>query len=542
MGHKMVRQLLAAGLGVALVLSGTISLGSEGRGDFRVTALSDDALLDSLQHTGFNFFWTEANPSNGLIRDRSQSGSPCSIASLGFGLSAICIGIDHGWVTRDAGRQRILTALQTLWTKPQGSGATGFIGYRGLYYHFLDMTTGLRTWDSELSTIDTALLFAGVLDAKQYFTTGDPLDIQVRGLADSIYQRANWEFMRNSGPAIRMGWKPVTGYNGFGNWIGYNEAMILYILAIGSPTIPVPTFTWSSWTSGYSLQTQYGHNYVVFPPLFGHQYSHCWIDFRNIQDSYMSSHSSTYWKNSRHATLAQRAYCIANPGGWTGYGPNVWGLTASDTPTGYRARGAPPPQNDDGTITPTAPASSIVFAPEVVLPALHYLDETYGAQLWTQYGFRDAFNLHVNWWDPDIIGIDQGPIVIMIENYRTGRPWSRFMQNADVQTGLTRAGFLPAANVDVPPAADLTDAALQQCWPNPLRGAAWIPFRLPVSGRVRIALYDAAGRKLRTIVDGPRPAGPQTVSVDAAGLPNGLYWYELEFDGKRTSRRLTVLR
>jgi hypothetical protein len=505
-------------------------------------ALTEEALLDSLQKTAFKYFWTEANPSNGLIKDRNTPGSPCSIASLGFGLSAICIGIDHGWVSRDAGRQRILTALQTLWTGPQGSGNTGTIGNRGLYYHFLDMTTALRTWDSELSTIDTALLFAGILDAKQYFSTADPADVQVRSLSDSIYQRADWEFMRNSGPGIRMGWKPVGGFSSFGTWIGYNEAMILYLLALGSPTHPVPTFTWSTWTSGYSWQTQYGQTYVVFPPLFGHQYSHCWVDFRNIQDSYTRTQQTTYWKNSRRATLAQRSYCIANPGHWQGYGSNVWGITASDTPTGYRARGAPPPQNDDGTITPTAPASSIVFAPEVVLPALHHLDETYGAQLWTPYGFRDAFNLTVNWWDTDVIGIDQGPIILMIENFRTGAVWNRLRQNADLQLGLSRAGFLPASTVDVGTPTDLVEAILSQCAPNPLRGATWIPFRLPTSGKVELALYDAAGRRQRTLVDGVRPAGAQNVRLDATGLPSGVYWYRLEFNGQRTTRRLTVVR
>src|SRR2546426_1432676 len=199
---RRARPLLAL-LGVAAGLVLRVP-GAEG------ATLTTAALLDTLQHTAFDYFWNEANPANGLVKDRSTPGSPCSIAALGFGLTAVCAGIDHGWVTRDAGRNRVLAALQTLWTKPQGSGASGFIGYKGLYYHFLDMSTALRTWNSELSTIDTALLFAGVLDAKQYFSTSDPQDVQVRALADSIYYRANWEFMRNLNPGILMGWKPVT--------------------------------------------------------------------------------------------------------------------------------------------------------------------------------------------------------------------------------------------------------------------------------------------------------------------------------------------
>jgi len=509
-------------------------------GAARAEALTTAALLDTLQHTAFDYFWNQANPANGLIKDRSTSGSPCSIAALGFGLSAICIGIDHGWVTRDQGRARILTALQTLWNQPQGSGASGTIGYKGLYYHFLDMNTALRTWDSELSTIDTALLFAGILDAKQYFATADAGDVQVRALADSIYQRADWEFMRNLGPAIRMGWKPGTGFQGFGNWIGYNEAMILYILALGSPTHPVPASTWSAWTSGYSWQTQYGYTYVVFPPLFGHQYSHCWIDFFNIRDAYMQARGITYFENSRRATLAAREYCIANPGHFVGYGPNLWGLTASDDPiSGYAAHGAPPPQNDNGTITPTAAASSIAFAPEVVVPALHHMYDTYGAQLWSTYGFKDAFNLTRNWWDTDYLGIDEGPIILMIENYRNRGVWRRFLSNADIQLGLQRAGFGVAT--DVEPAA-IADVTLFQNVPNPVRGWTRIPFSLSAAGHVSLVLYDVSGRRVRELTDGPWAAGRHEVPLNAQGLASGVYYYRLELNGKQVQRRCAVIR
>ena len=247
-------------------------------------ALTTEALLDSLQYTAFRYFWYEANPTNGLVKDRSTPGSPCSIAATGFGLSAICIGIDHGWVSRADGRDRVLTTLNTFWTKPQGSGASGYIGYKGLYYHFLDMNTALRTWNCEVSTIDSALLFGGILDAKQYFSTSDPGDVLVRQLADPIYQRADWDFFRNFNQGILMGWKPTTGFGGFGQWIGYNEAMILYILAFGSPTHAVPNNAWAAWTSGYDWLTYNGRSFVSFPPLFGHQYSHCWVDFRFIRD------------------------------------------------------------------------------------------------------------------------------------------------------------------------------------------------------------------------------------------------------------------
>jgi hypothetical protein len=506
-------------------------------------ALTTAALLDTLQHTAFDYFWNQANPANGLIRDRSTSGSPCSIAALGFGLSAICIGIDHGWVTRDTGRARIQTALNTLWTQPQGpaSGDGNTIGYKGLYYHFLDMNTARRTWLSELSTIDTALLLAGVLDTKQYFSTADPGDVQVRALVDSIYGRADWEFMRNLGPGIRMGWKPESGFNNFGTWVGYNEAMILYILALGSPTHPVPVSTWTTWTSGYSYQTQFGQTYVIFPPLFGHQYSHCWVDFHNIRDAYMTTKGLTYFENSRRATLAARAYCIANPGHFMGYGANLWGLTASDDPqVGYQAHGAPPAQNDNGTITPTAAASSIAFAPEVVIPTLHNMYDTYPL-LWSTYGFKDAFNLTLNWYDTDYLGIDQGPIILMIENFRNRGVWKRMMANAAIQLGLQRAGFGIATDV-ASGDPGIERCVLFQSVPNPARGPAFIPFSLPRAGHAALSLYDVSGRRLLDLTDGSWTAGRHDVPLNVERLPSGVYYYRLEFDDQRVQRRLTVIR
>ncbi len=522
---------------------------AQGPGPFAASApasapqsLTTDALLDTLQHTAFNYFWNEANTSTGLIKDRNTSWSPCSIASLGFGLSAICVGIDHGWITKTQGRDRVLAALQTLWSKPQGTGTTGTIGYKGLYYHFLEMGTGYRTWTCELSTIDTALLFAGIIDAKQYFSTSDPLDALVRQYADSIYYRADWNFMRNGNPGILMGWKPETGFSGYGQWIGYNEAMILYLLALGSPTNAVPASAWTTWTSGYAWYTYGAYSFVRFPPLFGHQYSHCWINFKFIQDAYMAAKGITYFENSRRATLAQRAYCIANPGHFVGYGPNLWGLTASDGPYGYAARGAPPIQNDDGTITPTAPASSIAFAPDEVIPTLHNMYDTYGAQLWGPYGFKDAFNLTLNWWGPDYIGIDQGPIIIMIENYRTGRVWNRFMQNPDIQRGLQAAGFTSTTGVEGGSTGGRVPVVLAQNTPNPFRGTSSIRFRLAEAGQVSLALFDVAGRRVRMLLEGVQEEGEHEVRLDAAGLPSGVYFYRLEHAGTSLGKPCIVLK
>jgi hypothetical protein len=504
--------------------------------------LTTDALLDTLQHTAFDYFWNEANPSNGLIRDRSTAGSACSVAAVGFGLTAIAIGIDHGWITRAQGRDRVLTTLITFWNGPQGPDSSGMIGYKGLFYHFLDMTTATRTWSSELSTIDSALLFAGVLDVKQYFSTSDADEIQIRALADSLYQRADWEFSRNSGPGIRMGWKPITGFSGFGTWVGYNEATILYLLALGSPTHPIPPSTWFTWTSGYNWSTQYGYEYLVFPPLFGHQYSHCWVDFRNIADIYMTSKGSTYFENSRRATLAARAYCIDNPGGWIGYGPDLWGLTASDDPTGYVAHGAPPAQSDNGTITPTAAASSIAFAPEVVIPALHHMYDVYGSQIWSTYGFLDAFNPSVSWVGTDYLGIDQGPIIIMIENYRNQSVWNRFMLDESIQSGLTKAGFNTITAVDDRSVGIQPAASLFQNFPNPFGKSSMISYRLATTGWTSLIVYDVRGRQVQVLVDRIQSAGIHNVVFNGRDLPSGVYYYRLHANGEQIGKTCTLLR
>jgi hypothetical protein len=402
---------------------------------------SDDEFLDYVQQTCFDYFWYGANPANGLVPDRSATGSACSIAAVGFGLTAIGIAVDHGWIARTQAVARVLTTLNTFRQGPQGPGTTGVIGYKGWFYHFLDMNTGLRT-GSELSSIDTALLLGGILYAKQYFDGPGADEAAIRSAADAIFNRVDWTFMSQGTNAVAMGWQPTSGFTGYNNWIGYNEAMILYCLGLGTATNPLPASAWSQWTSGYIWGTNYGLNYVTFAPLFGHQYSHCWIDFRHIADPYMNSHNSTYFENSRRAALAQVAYCSAAP--HVGYSSTVWGLTACDgpPPTGYSARGLPPVALDDGTIAPTAAGAAMPFTPEYSLPTLRAFYSRFRIHILTEYGFRDAFNIGAGWYDTDELGIDQGPIVIMIENYRTQRVWQRFMQNPEVQRGLQRAGFV----------------------------------------------------------------------------------------------------
>jgi hypothetical protein len=327
--------------------------------------------------------------------------------------------------------------------------------------------------------------------------------------------------------------------------------MILYILALGTPTHPVPTSAWTAWTSTYQWVTYYGQSYARFAPLFGHQYSHCWLDFRNRQDAYLRTKAATdpgitYFRTSQRATYAARSYCIANPGGFTGYSDSLWGLTASDDPVvGYVAHGAPPAENDNGTITPTAAVSSIAFTPEICIPAIRNMYTNYPS-LWGAYGFRDAFNLNpsnhpgVPWYDTDFLGIDEGPIVMMIENYRTNSVWKRFMQNPDIQRGMTRANFSTLVGTDGAPQA--ASHVLFQNAPNPFRGTSVIQYVLAGPGRVTLRVYDMSGRQVASLVDGVEGAGTHTVTLDGRGLASGVYQYRLEAGGVSKARKCIVLR
>jgi hypothetical protein len=407
---------------------------------------SNDAFLDYIQEANFDYFWYSANPANGLVPDRminSSTPSACSIAAVGFGLTAIGIGIDHGWISRTQGVARVLATLNTFAQGPQGPGASGIIGYNGWFYHFLDMNAATRVSGSELSSIDTILLLAGILYDKQYFNGTNADETSIRNAADAIINGVNWTFMAQGTDKVAMGWQPTSGFASFGNWVGYDEGMLIYLLGFGAATNPVPASGWNYWTSGYMWATYYGESFVTFPPLFGHEYSHCWVDFRHIADAYMTNQNSTYFENSRRAALAQQSYCIANPASEVGYSSNVWGLTACDGPFGYEAHGAPPALNDDGTIAPTAAGGAMAFTPEISLPTLQYFYSHFRAHIWTANGFLDSFNLTQQWYDTDELGIDQGPIVIMIENYRTQRIWRLFMQNPEIQRGLQLAGFVP---------------------------------------------------------------------------------------------------
>lgn len=428
------------------------------------------AFLDTLQVRTFRFFWDLADPATGLCPDRAPTRSFASVSATGFALAAYPIGVERGYVSRAAARARVLRTLRFFRDARMDSAASGCTGYRGLYYHFLDPGTGARYADVELSTMDTALFLAGALFCQSYFDGTEAEEDSIRTAAETLYRRADWQWASPRPPTIGHGWDPENGFLPY-DWRGYNEAMLLYILALGSPTHPVDPAAWTAWTSAYRWGTFGGQEYLGFGPLFGHQYTQVWIDLRGIRDAVMREHGLDYFENSRRAVLAQREYALANPGGWTGYGPDLWGLTACDGPVegSFPVGGEPRPfhtywargasflgVNDDGTVSPTAAGGSIAFAPEVVLPVLVAMREAYGKNIFSTYGFLDALNPtfrypvsvqhgrvdpELGWFDTDYLGIDQGPILAMVENYRSGLVWRVLRRNPHVVRGLRAAGF-----------------------------------------------------------------------------------------------------
>lgn len=428
-------------------------------------------MLDDVQKRTFFWFWDTTNPGNGLVPDRWPSAPFSSIAAVGFGLTAYPVGVERGWITREQARERVLTTLQFFANAPRGMEPRGMTGHHGFFYHFLNMDTGERHGDTELSSIDTTLLLAGALFCQSYFDQNHPDEARIREIAEKLYLDADWTYFLEREPLVTMSWRPERGFSKW-DWRGLNEGAILYILALASPTHPVDESAWDAWTSTYQWRDYYGYEHVNFGPLFGHQYSHVWIDFRGIQDEYLRGKGIDFFENSRRAVLSQRAYAIDNPNEWRDYGENIWGLTACDGPGGgtatiegkerrfhgYLARAAAATEvRDDGTIAPTAAAASLPFAPEVVIPAIAELQRRYGDRLYQQYGFLDAFNPtfrsdpgfmgpgtldpELGWFDADYLGIDQGPIVLMIENHRTGLLWRLTRHCPYLEEGLRRAGF-----------------------------------------------------------------------------------------------------
>ena len=404
-----------------------------------VLSPSDEAFLEDLSRRSFRFFWEQADPHTGLVADRARaSGKPfdpthrslnvASSAATGFGLTALCIAAERGWIERSAARDRVATTLRFYAERSPHE--------RGWFYHFVDRTTGERRWRSEISTIDTALLLGGVLTARQYFNK----DPEIVRLATLIYERIDFPYMLAPGSLLLShGWRPETGFIKH-IWNHYSEHTMLQLLAIGSPTNPIDPGAWLAWQR--LRLTFAGYTYLTFrhAGLFVHQYSQAWVDYRNQEERWYPY--TNYFENSVKATLAHREFCLSLSNRFPGYTENVWGITASDSARGYRAWGGPPPTKDiDGTVVPCAPGGSLMFTPEITLAALKTMHQRWGDRIYDHYGFVDAFNPNNGWVNPDVIGIDVGITLLSAENLRTGNVWRWFMRNREIPRAMRLAGF-----------------------------------------------------------------------------------------------------
>jgi hypothetical protein len=420
-------------------------------------AESDEALLTRFQRAAFEYFLEHSNPRNGLVADTSRAGAPSSIAVVGFALSCYPVGAERGWITRADAAARTLVTLRFFWSSEQSEAADA-TGYKGFYYHFLDMQSGRRAWQSELSLIDSTFLLAGVLNAGVYFSEDTLVEAEIRELAEALYRRANWQWAQGGAATVRQAWKANGGFFHYG-WEGYSEATVLYVLALASPSYPLPPASYAAWTATYQWENIYDVEFLYAGPLFIHQFSHAWIDFADIQDKFMREKRSDYFQNSTRAIYVQREFAQRNPHEFKGYDVDCWGISANEGPGpktlnidkterrffGYAARGAPYGP-DDGTIAPCAALASLPFAPQVVLPALRRLCERFPQMTMTSR-LPGGFNPTVpgdgpqGWVSEGYFGLDQGLIVLMIENYRSQLIWQLMRRCPHIATGLCCAGF-----------------------------------------------------------------------------------------------------
>jgi hypothetical protein len=427
--------------------------------------LGDEELAVRLQRAAFSYFLDYVNPATGLVADTSRAGSPASIAVVGFALSSYPVGVERGWISRARAAEITHTTLRFLWESAQGEGGETS-GYKGFYYHFLDMATGRRVWGCELSIVDTALLIAGVLTVGAYFTgsgtateisDGDALESSIRDLADRLYRRVDWQWARDGSGSIAQGWKPECGFLHYG-WEGYNEATIVYVLGLGSPTHALPATSFAAWMATYQWEHLLGFNVLYSGPLFTHLFSHAWIDYRGIQDAFMRAKGCDYFVNTQRSIALHREYATRNPHGFAGYGADLWGLSAGDGPSprqmhrnrhdrrfyGYMARGAPYGP-DDGTLAPWAMLASLPFAPIAALSGVRRLLADY-PEACREDRFASGLNPSCTdgghtWRSEGWYGLDQGLLVMMIENHRSGLPWRLLRGSPYVRAGLRSAGF-----------------------------------------------------------------------------------------------------
>jgi len=388
---------------------------------------ADDQFLDELEKLNFQYFWEQASPQTGLVKDRcnvqtNNNSNVGSIAATGFGLTALCIGHKRGFIPMAEARDRVLATLRFLWKKMPT--------HRGFFYHFADVNTGERVWDSEVSSVDTSILLCGILTCRQHFEEHSEISL----LAYQIFNRVDWSWLSEDTSLLPHGWTPELGFLPY-RWDYYSEMMMIYLLGLGSLPHPLPMQAWTAWK-----RTKFefdGLRYIgSYAPLFIHQYSQAWFDFRGKRDTF-----ADYFENSKAATDAHRHFCLELSKQFPDYSDDLWGITASDSQNGYVIWGGPPSMGPiDGTVVPSASAGSLPFLPQAVMRVLRNIKDHYG-NAWCRYGFVNAFNPLKNWYDSDVVGIDVGITMLMAENARTGFVWNTFMKNQEAKRGMDRAGF-----------------------------------------------------------------------------------------------------
>jgi hypothetical protein len=421
------------------------------------TASNNEPILDNLQNRAIKYFLQGTDSLTGLVADSTAPGAPCSIAAAGMALGIFPIVAERNVLPRNIAADHALRLLKFFRDSARGAEAA-LTGSHGFFYHFLNMKNGSREMQSELSTIDSAILIAGALVAASYFDGPEANELEIREIADLLYRRVDWRWALDGSVTLTHGWRPESGFLPY-RWRGYDEALILYALALGSPTYPIPSESYRAWTDTYVWRKIYGYELLYSGPMFTHQYSHLWIDFRHIKDDYMRKKGIDYFENSRRATFIQQEYAVRNPLDFKGYSDCCWGFTACHGPPlgtlvldgverrflGYSARSAPYGP-DDGTIAPWAAVASLPFAPEIVLPTIQRFSEMHVGTS-SPYAFKSTFNPTYpgneghGWTCPWVYGIDQGALAIMIENYRTGLIWKLMKRIPYLRNGLVRAGF-----------------------------------------------------------------------------------------------------
>ncbi len=504
--------------------------------------LTDEEWLDMLQEATFRYFWDYAHPISGLARERLGSGNTVTIGGSGFGVSAIIVGIERGFITRDEGAAHILKMVTFLKNKAQR--------FHGIWSHWLNGETGVvipfSQYDNGGDLVESSFMLQGLLTARQYFSLNNDIENSIRTLCTQLWEEAEFDWYKRfaSSDLLYWHWSPNYGWQINMAIKGWNEAMICYLLGIASPTHPIPAtcyaLGWAGSANYVNNKTFYGHKifvgYNYGGPLFFTHYSFMGFDPRNKKDRY-----ANYFINSRNTALVHHDYAVANPNNFPNYSTNEWGLTASDDPNGYSVH---EPINDNGTISPTAALSSFPYTPVESMNALKGFYNNQGDKLWGIYGFKDAYNQKLNWYASSYLAIDQGPIVVMVENYRSGLLWNYFMQNPEIQPMLNAIGFVADTTTSVEGESDLMvkEFQLKGNYPNPFNPTTTIEFSIPKADYTKVEIFDILGNKIDVINNSYLNSGINKVTWDAKNNASGIYFYKVSYKGKSLLGKMMLVK